>query len=74
MRKRITFVHDAEGPFDPKQAPLGGDVLSIRSLQGAREERVTFGFNELPQEVRNQPLPTRTRLELTEPNISSGKF
>jgi hypothetical protein len=74
MRKRITFVHNAEGPFDPKQAPLGNDVLSIRDLKAAREERVTFGFNELPQEVRNQPVPTGTQLELTEPNISSGKF
>ncbi len=64
MRKRITFVHDAEGAFDPKQASLGSNVLSIHFLKAAREERVTFGFNELPQEVRKQPVSIRNQLEL----------
>ncbi|KAL1968948.1 hypothetical protein VTN77DRAFT_782 [Rasamsonia byssochlamydoides] len=52
MKRRITFVHGAESPFDPdKQAKLSNDVLSIRELDAAKEERLTFGFDELPGEL-----------------------
>jgi hypothetical protein len=55
MRRRITYVLGAEAPFDPdRQARYSNDnaVLSIRGLKNAaKEERVTFGFDELPGEV-----------------------
>ncbi|PGH10135.1 hypothetical protein AJ80_07586 [Polytolypa hystricis UAMH7299] len=51
MRQRITYIHEAEGAFNPNQVPVGDDSLSIQSLQGSKEARVTFGFKELPQEL-----------------------
>ncbi|EAW12590.1 uncharacterized protein ACLA_010160 [Aspergillus clavatus NRRL 1] len=51
MRRRITFVQRADAPFDFDQAVLTTDALSIRNLDGAREERATLSFEELPSEV-----------------------
>ena len=51
MRERITFVHGADGAFDPKQLRVEGDTLQLQSLKAAREDRLTFSFPELPQEV-----------------------
>ncbi|KAF7128266.1 hypothetical protein CNMCM5793_002808 [Aspergillus hiratsukae] len=51
MRRRITFVQRPETPFDHEQAVLTSDALSITHLDGAREERATFSFEELPSEV-----------------------
>lgn len=51
MRRRSTFVHDSGLDIDPRQLQLSGNVFKIRELKAAREERLTFGFNELPQEV-----------------------
>lgn len=51
MKRRSTFVHDSELNVDPRQLQLSGDVFKIRELKAGREERLTFGFNELPQEV-----------------------
>ncbi|EEP79531.1 conserved hypothetical protein [Uncinocarpus reesii 1704] len=50
MKRRVTFIHDAEGEFDPKRAHLTSDSLSIQLLDAARQERLTFGFQELPNE------------------------
>ena len=52
MGVRITFVHGAEDDFDPNQLKVEGDSLHIRSLKAAREDRITFGYQDLPQEVR----------------------
>ena len=52
MRERITFVHGAEEAFHPSQLEVQDDSLYIKSLKAAREYRVTFSFEELPQEVR----------------------
>ncbi|GFF51849.1 protein pbn1 [Aspergillus lentulus] len=51
MRRRITFVQRPESPFHVDQAVLTSDALSIAHLDGAREERATFGFDELPPEI-----------------------
>lgn len=51
MRTRVTYVHDPEGRFDPQQASVDTDSLSVRALEGARELKVTVGLDELPQEV-----------------------
>lgn len=52
MKVRSTFVHDAEDNFDPSQLKAEGNSLSLRGLKAAREDRFTFSFQELPQEVR----------------------
>ncbi|EER37522.1 conserved hypothetical protein [Histoplasma capsulatum var. duboisii H88] len=51
MKKRITFIHGGEGKFDPKQVILRNDSLTVQSLDAALQEKYTFAFNELPQEV-----------------------
>ncbi|KEY80201.1 hypothetical protein BA78_0475 [Aspergillus fumigatus] len=51
MRRRITFVQRPESPFHVDQAVLTSDALSITHLDAAREERATFGFDELPAEI-----------------------
>lgn len=51
MRERITFVHGAEEAFDPEQLRLDNDTLQVKSLKAAQEDRLTFSFHELPQEV-----------------------
>ncbi|KAI1918658.1 protease B nonderepressible form [Ophidiomyces ophidiicola] len=52
MKRRVSFIHDAEGDFDPKKARLGPDSITIQSLHGARQERLTFGIQELPGEIQ----------------------
>ena len=51
MRRRSTFIHDPKVDVDPSQLQLAGDQFKIRELKAAREERLTVGFSELPQEV-----------------------
>lgn len=51
MKERITFVHGANGVFEPEQLQLDNDTLYVKSLKAAREDRLTFGLHELPQEV-----------------------
>ncbi|KAK2770196.1 protease B nonderepressible form [Emmonsiellopsis sp. PD_33] len=51
MRKRITFIHEPNAAFNPNQLTITDSSLSVRSLHGAREERATFTYNELPQEL-----------------------
>ena len=51
MRERITFVHSPEDAFDPSQLRLENNTLHVSSLKAAREDRVTFSLQELPQEV-----------------------
>ncbi len=51
MRERITFIHGINEEFDPSQLRLNSDTLHITSLKAAREDRLTIGLYELPQEV-----------------------
>ncbi|KAL2825656.1 PIG-X [Aspergillus cavernicola] len=51
MRQRTTFIQKSTAPFSPSQATLTQDALTIQNLDAAREERVTFSFDELPSEV-----------------------
>ena len=51
MRERITFVHGAEDKFDPKQLTVEKNAVQVQNLKAAREDRLTFSFSELPQEV-----------------------
>ena len=58
MRERITFIHGAEEVFDPSQLKLEKNSLRLTELQAAREDRLTFGVDELPQEVREKHTST----------------
>ena len=51
MRERITFVHGANDVFKPEQLQLDNNTLHVKSLKAVREDRLTFGLHELPQEV-----------------------
>ncbi|KAL1957662.1 hypothetical protein VTO42DRAFT_5639 [Malbranchea cinnamomea] len=50
MTARITYI--AEGQFDPQHASVEKDSLSVQGLKGAREIRITVGFEKLPHELR----------------------
>lgn len=52
MKRRVTYVQRPETPFEPHQASLSPTAISIRELDAAREDRITFGLNDLPEEVR----------------------
>lgn len=51
MKRRITFLQRPDAPFEADQAVLTSKSLAIRGLDAAREDRVTFGLDDLPQEV-----------------------
>ena len=51
MRQRTTFLHNATAKFDPKELVVARDSLTVKSLDAAREDRLTFALPELPQEV-----------------------
>ncbi|KAJ5689090.1 Protein pbn1 [Penicillium macrosclerotiorum] len=52
MKRRITFIQGTESPFEPHQAVLSSSTLSVRALEAAREDRITFDLSDLPEEVR----------------------
>ncbi|KAL5342912.1 protein pbn1 [Aspergillus crustosus] len=51
MRRRITFIQPPHAPFHSSQTILTPNDLTITSLDAAREERLTLGFDELPAEL-----------------------
>ncbi|KAL8945351.1 MAG: hypothetical protein Q9211_000121 [Gyalolechia sp. 1 TL-2023] len=52
MKERITFVQPPAGDFSPEQLAVSTDALQVKSLKAAREDRLTFGVEELPHQVR----------------------
>ncbi|KAJ5146264.1 uncharacterized protein N7515_000828 [Penicillium bovifimosum] len=52
MKRRITFVQRVDAAFDPQQAVLTASSLSVHDLDAARQDRITVGLNELPEELR----------------------
>lgn len=48
-------MHDPALDVNPQQLYVSGDRFVIDKLRAAREERLTFGFNELPEEVISLP-------------------
>jgi hypothetical protein len=51
MRQRITFLQRPEDSIDPKTLKVTKNAISTTNLKAAREDRVTFGLDELPQEL-----------------------
>jgi hypothetical protein len=52
MKRRITFIQRPDAPFEADQTVLTSKSLAIRNLDAAREDRITFGLDDLPHEVR----------------------
>lgn len=59
MKERITFFPNEEDPYEPDQLHVKPTTLRVRSLKAAREDRLTFAFQELPQEVEEFAEPAR---------------
>ncbi|KAH6681729.1 PIG-X [Halenospora varia] len=51
MRQRITFIQRPEDSVDPEKLKVTNNVISTKNIRAAREDRITFGFDELPQEL-----------------------
>ncbi|CAL3964667.1 unnamed protein product [Diplocarpon coronariae] len=51
MRQRVTFLQEPIDSIDPSKLTVTADSISTPELLAAREERVTFGLDELPQEL-----------------------
>ncbi|CZR54787.1 related to PBN1 protein, required for post-translational processing of the protease B precursor Prb1p [Phialocephala subalpina] len=51
MRQRITYLQEPNDAVDPKNLQVTNNSISTKELKAAREERITFGFDELPQEL-----------------------
>lgn len=52
MRQRITFVHKPEDAIDPKSLKVSNNSISIEALNAAREDKVTFSHDDLPQDIQ----------------------
>lgn len=55
MKSRITFVRPQDTGLEAENIEISSNAVQIRSLEGAREERLTVGLQELPQEVCSPP-------------------
>ena len=53
MRQRITLLHLPEDAIDPASIKITKVSLKVSGLKAAREDRLTLGFDELPQEIRS---------------------
>jgi hypothetical protein len=51
MRRRITFIQRPDADFSLDQISLSRSSLSVHGVDAAREDRVTFSFDELPPEL-----------------------
>ena len=51
MRQRITFLQEPQDSLDPKLLSVTSTSISTKELKAAREDRITLGLDELPQEL-----------------------
>lgn len=51
MKRRITLIHRPEDGVDPASVRVDGDAISGPEVLAAREERLTFRLDELPDDV-----------------------
>ncbi|KAJ5523507.1 hypothetical protein N7513_013051 [Penicillium frequentans] len=52
MKRRITYIQRPEAPFAPEQVTLLSNSVQIEGLDAAREDRITFDLDDLPEELR----------------------
>ncbi|KAG4030294.1 hypothetical protein MFRU_012g00370 [Monilinia fructicola] len=51
MRQRITFLQQPQDAVDPQHIKVDKISITAKQVKAAREDRLTFGFSELPQEI-----------------------
>jgi hypothetical protein len=52
MKQRVTYiVKDASEGYDPSNLAIDESSITVSALEGAREQHLTFGLDELPAEV-----------------------
>ncbi|KAF7879215.1 hypothetical protein EAF04_000412 [Stromatinia cepivora] len=51
MRQRITFLRQPQDAVDPQNIKVSTNSISAKRMKAAREDRATFSFSELPQEI-----------------------
>jgi len=51
MRQRITFLQEPNDAVDPQTLKVTETGIEGKEIKAGREEKVTFGFDELPQEL-----------------------
>jgi len=51
MKHRITYLVPNHDNFNPEQLAVQGDAFTLKGVDAAKEHRITFSLNELPQEV-----------------------
>lgn len=51
MRRRSTFIVEPNADFEPSDIQLKASQLLYPGLKAAREEKLTFGFDELPPQL-----------------------
>jgi hypothetical protein len=52
MRQRITYIQKPDNSLDPSTLEVGKASIKTNGLKAAREEKITFGFDELPNELK----------------------
>lgn len=52
MKQRITYIRSNDDEFHPDQLEIIQDFMHIKSLEAAKEHRITIGLSKLPSEVR----------------------
>ena len=60
MRRRITFVQPDGSEIDGNAFNVSRDGIQLQDLRATREDRLTAGLYELPQEARLSHYETRT--------------
>lgn len=53
MRERITFVQKLGESLDPSALKVNGQELAGPQIKAAREDRLTFALEELPNELQS---------------------
>lgn len=51
MRQRITYLQNPEDSLDPGTLEIGTAHIKAKEVKAAREEKITFGLDELPKEL-----------------------
>lgn len=59
MKRRVTYIQRPEAPYAPEQVSLHSNFVQIDGLDAAREDRITFNLEDLPDEVGKRPMLSR---------------
>lgn len=63
VKRRTTYIQRPDAPFDQEQVVVTSAAVTIRDLDATREDRLTFGLEDLSKEVRTQEQALTMNLE-----------